>query len=134
MIRVKYLFTYEQQHDVLAQMAPIALYSNLETALGIIAACIAAMRPLLRYLPCVSGIAASGRSNRGPYQTHRMQRLDLNREPRPGQPGGVEGMDSQTLVLQYTDPANPIDEEDRDNLVRRYDTAGEGETARHALD
>lgn len=106
-------------------MAPIALYSNLETALGIIGACIGTMRPLLQYLPRVPGTTV---------QAHRLQRLESNRKPRSRQPGDIDGMGSQTFMLEDFSPDNPADNEDGVTLVHRHDSSGEGETAQRTLD
>lgn len=48
---MKYLTYYADPHDTLYNLVPIALWSEIEGTLGILAGSLATLRPLLRYLP-----------------------------------------------------------------------------------
>ena len=57
-VRVKYFPNYAKSIDYLYGVAPIVWWSTIEIGLGIIAACLSALRPLLRF--------ALGNSSYGP--------------------------------------------------------------------
>ena len=50
-IRLRHVVDYQKTHDFLFGLVDVALWSETETFLGIVAGSLATMRPLLRYLP-----------------------------------------------------------------------------------
>ncbi|KAJ4357852.1 uncharacterized protein N0V89_002428 [Didymosphaeria variabile] len=103
MIRVKFLFQYQNRDDFLYNLAPIAYYSNFEIALGIAAACIATLRPLLRYLPCLSGEMAHCESEGRPYNSYKMRHMGKSRGDQAEQQGDMNRIDSQATMLSQQD-------------------------------
>ncbi|KAL1612430.1 hypothetical protein SLS60_000656 [Paraconiothyrium brasiliense] len=99
MIRVKFLFQYQNRDDFLYNLAPIAYYSNFEIALGIVAACIATMRPLLRYLPRLGGQMAPHGSEGRPYNSYKMRHTGRSRGDQAEQQGDMDRIDSQATML-----------------------------------
>ncbi|PVH95305.1 hypothetical protein DM02DRAFT_618003 [Periconia macrospinosa] len=74
-IRMQYLFAYQDPKDYLYGITPIAIWSEVETCLGIVAGSLPTMRPLLRYLH-VFGISSSGIGGiSGTHMGHRMAPL-----------------------------------------------------------
>lgn len=56
---MKYLFAYQDPQDYVYGITPIAIWSEVECCIGIVAGSLATMRPLLKYLR-VFGISSSG--------------------------------------------------------------------------
>ncbi|KAJ4294995.1 hypothetical protein N0V90_007003 [Kalmusia sp. IMI 367209] len=62
MIRMRYLTYYGDPSDTLYNLVPIALWSEMECTLGIMAGSLATLRPLLRYLPAPLASTLTARS------------------------------------------------------------------------
>ncbi|KAF4535756.1 Cation-transporting ATPAse 4 [Lasiodiplodia theobromae] len=62
LVRLRYLLNYNSPDDYLYGLANIALWSIIESGVGLIAGSLPALRPLLRYIP----FFASSLSNSGP--------------------------------------------------------------------
>lgn len=78
-VRMKYLLNYQDPDDYVYGITPIAIWSNMECCVGIVAGSLATMRPLLR-LCCLPGLNTSGISKTAEsgkshgLQLHRSQR------------------------------------------------------------
>lgn len=101
---MQYLFRYQDDNDFLVKLVPIAFHSNFEVTLGIVAACIATWRPLLRYLPSWLGadMASYGSSN-----SHKLRHLRTNQGGR----NDDSASDSQALMLPLALPGAKIKDE-----------------------
>ncbi|KAF1960140.1 hypothetical protein CC80DRAFT_438682 [Byssothecium circinans] len=60
-VRMRYLLAYQDPDDFVYGITPIAIWSEVECCIGIVAGSLATMRPLLRYLG-IRGFSSNGRS------------------------------------------------------------------------
>ncbi|KAF4544307.1 Cation-transporting ATPase 4 [Lasiodiplodia theobromae] len=63
LVRLRYLFSYNDPSDYLYNIANIATWSIIESGIGLIAGSLPALRPLLKYVPFLGGDSA-GSSDR----------------------------------------------------------------------
>ncbi|KAB2571478.1 hypothetical protein DBV05_g9844 [Lasiodiplodia theobromae] len=64
LVRLRYLFSYNNPTDYLYNIANIAIWSIVESGIGLIAGSLPALRPLLRYVPFLGGDSGAGSSDR----------------------------------------------------------------------
>ncbi|KAI1869656.1 uncharacterized protein JN550_005637 [Neoarthrinium moseri] len=61
-VRIRYLVYYSISEDYLYNIANIAIWSIVESGLGIVAGSMATLRPLLKYIPFLRTLSSSGDS------------------------------------------------------------------------
>lgn len=81
-VRMKYLTDYQNPNDTLYNLVPIALWSEMECTLGILAGSLAVMRPLLRFLP--AALAAPFTARSPSHALHDMCPHDSSSKPKKG--------------------------------------------------
>lgn len=64
LVRLRYLFSYNDPSDYLYNIANIAIWSIIESGTGLIAGSLPALRPLLKYVPFLGGESGAGSSDR----------------------------------------------------------------------
>ena len=124
---MRYLSTYQASADFLYQLAPVAFYSNFEIMLGIVAACIATMRPLLRYFPCLGVDMASFGGRGRPYNdSYKMCDLMPTGKDQAEEQGEMDRSSScQALMLPQYPPGAKVKYEKEENIcVCRRDSIG----------
>jgi hypothetical protein len=78
--------------------------------LGIVAACIATMRPLLRYVPYMGADMASYGSDGRPYKTYKMRHMGTS-GIQVGQQDDMDRIDSRALMIPQRPPSAQIKDE-----------------------
>ena len=78
---MKYLLAYQDPKDYVYGITDIAVWSEVECCIGIVAGSLAPMRPLVRYLRCL-GLARTSRK----AESGMAQRVQPPRRPRRSSP------------------------------------------------
>ncbi|KAL0258014.1 hypothetical protein SLS55_007185 [Diplodia seriata] len=81
LVRLRYLLNYNSPDDYLYGLANIAVWSIIESGIGLIAGSLPALRPLLRYVPFfASSLSNSGPSKDGATKTAGTHRTRTHRK------------------------------------------------------
>ncbi|KAF2441660.1 hypothetical protein P171DRAFT_488106 [Karstenula rhodostoma CBS 690.94] len=109
--RVPFLVRYQDPDEFLAKLPPIAILSNLEIMLGIIGACIATMRPLLRFIPSLGAEMMSFGSQGTPNKVYRMCHMGTESGIQEGQQNDMDRIGSRALMLPQRPPSAQVKDE-----------------------
>ena len=129
---MQFLFTYQVEQDFLAEAGPLAFYSNLEEALGIIAACIATIRPLFQLLLSLRGNITSRGNDESPPNSITLRRL-TNRTGQPVQPESLEGLSRQVRILPLLSLNRSTDNQEHTVHMSRQESLEGLELIAHTL-
>lgn len=114
-VRMKYLLAYQDPDDYVYGITDIAIWSEVECTIGIVAGSLATMRPLLRYLRVLGlSITSSSKSTESEGAAHRLQAF-----PKPRRSSVSKIATSYKVVIERGRDAERGDEESDGGSQRR---------------
>ena len=97
-VRLKYLVDYSRPQNYLYHLANIPIWSVTETGVGISAGSLASLKPILRYIPFLSGSSRGGSSGRNGHSGSRF----FDRQSRASRPPHGHDLDRLSPYVHYT--------------------------------
>ncbi|KAF2868788.1 hypothetical protein BDV95DRAFT_609694 [Massariosphaeria phaeospora] len=115
-IRMRYLLAYQSPHDRVYGLTDIAIWSEVECCIGIVAGSLATMRPLLRYLRFL-GIATQSSRSAESKLPHKLQTL---RRPRRTNPSSALQNSYHVMVEAIGDRRGGADDIESDGGSQKH--------------